>query len=195
MQFHVIINYNNLWITKENRRQKLPIICIQVNLVNRCICIHIYVNICSLLITNTSFFSTKRSAKGSCHKYSPWAASHRSFSASASNFPAELQSSRSHSPFFRCFPELCTILSLFLSPLFPGVHAAAEQSRRFSVCRFPWMKRQSQDKVAEYGGRISRLYYARSSQSRLLCIWDAESWKLEPPWESDATDNWDTKLN
>lgn len=53
MQSHVVINYNNLWITKDNRRQKLPIISIQINLVNRCI--YMYVNICSLLIRNTKF--------------------------------------------------------------------------------------------------------------------------------------------
>lgn len=34
----------------------------------------------------------------------------------------------------------------------PTSHAVAKQSRRFSVCRFPRMKRQSQDKVAEYKG-------------------------------------------
>ena len=85
---------------------------------------------------------------------------------SASNFLAQLQSppppillsslvSPGFAPFCRCF----------FPPLFPDVHAVAKQSRRFSVCRFPRMKRQSQDKVAEYGVQGSRGCVTRATLS------------------------------
>lgn len=121
----------------------------------------------------------------SCHKYSSSTISHHSFLRVSFKFP------RRTTIFplpFALLPLFPRVLHHFVAvPLFPGEHAATKQSRRFSGCRFPWMKRQSQDKVAEYRGRISRLYYARSNQPPLSG--DVEARKLEPLRESDATDN------